>query len=151
MIHSFLLDRRFHHENIVTYYGTCARYDERGESLQYIMVMEHCETTLRARISGPDSLNPGKLGSHNLCWGRAVKMMIGYIRQMSSALLYLHARVLVHRDLKPANILVRKPPCKSSYYKYYCYLPSAKNSWKRKESENSSVGYQLVQINTCAP
>ena len=55
--------RKFRHDNIIGFYGSCARRKEAGGPLQIIMVMELCDSTLRFRIIGKEAVNPGKIAA----------------------------------------------------------------------------------------
>ena len=55
--------RKFRHDNIIGFYGSCARRKEPGGPLQIIMVMELCDSTLRFRIIGKEAVNPGKIAA----------------------------------------------------------------------------------------
>ena len=102
----YCLHRKFDHDNIVEYYGTAVRRSPDGTSMQLVMLMELCETTLRSRITGPNAISPGRLGHDMEQQKQAMKRVAAYISQTACALMYLHDRLLVHRDLKPQNILV---------------------------------------------
>lgn len=88
------------------YHGTCARRQDAEGPLQILMLMEKCESTLRARIIGKKAKNPGKLGDNKAMMLEAQRRVRSYCSQLCAALMYMHERGLVHRDLKPQNILV---------------------------------------------
>jgi len=90
----------------VEYYGTALRRSPDGASIQLVMIMELCDSTLRTKIVGPKSVSPGRLGHDHNLQQKAMCKIANYVSEIADALLYLHERLLVHRDLKPQNILV---------------------------------------------
>ncbi len=57
--------RKFRHENIIDFYGSCPRRKDPDGPLQILMIMELCDSTLRFRIIGKEAVNPGKLAEQD--------------------------------------------------------------------------------------
>ena len=57
--------RKFRHENIIDFYGSCPRRKDPESALQILMIMELCESTLRFRIIGKEAVAPGKLAEQD--------------------------------------------------------------------------------------
>lgn len=79
-----------HHENIVTLYGV--DFLEWDDWMKGLILMEYCnEGNLNTRLG-----EPGITDDLELQW----------MRELSSAIEFLHSKGIVHRDLKPQNILL---------------------------------------------
>ncbi|GMT26632.1 hypothetical protein PFISCL1PPCAC_17929, partial [Pristionchus fissidentatus] len=77
--------RRLEHVNIVKYFGLAELHGQQA------IVLEYCETNLRAVISGHPIV---KINFAN------------HILSIASGIHYLHQNKTLHRDLKPENILI---------------------------------------------
>ncbi|XP_014790215.1 uncharacterized protein LOC106883634 [Octopus bimaculoides] len=99
--------REIKHKNIIHYYGSNYRKLQDG-SLQWLMILEYCHTTLKSIFVRDDDkyqVNPGKYSIPEK-QKKVMKHLCHYVQQLCEAIAYLHHKNLVHRDLKMENILV---------------------------------------------
>ncbi|CAI9728026.1 Dual specificity kinase shkA [Octopus vulgaris] len=99
--------REIKHKNIIQYYGSNYRKLQDG-SLQWLMILEYCHTTLKNIFVRDDDkyhVNPGKYSIPEK-QKKVMQNLCHYVRQLCEAIGYLHQKNLVHRDLKMENILV---------------------------------------------
>lgn len=91
--------RKLKHPNVVTFHGT-SLLKEDGET-RVILVMEYCKENLKNRIFSNPERAPAK--SKNI---DAKTDACQWIKQIVTALSFIHDQKVVHRDLKLDNILV---------------------------------------------
>ena len=96
----FSFCRKLSYPFIVKFYGAALRKE--GNQLKAILVMELCKENLMKHIFHDKSKIPGESSSSVT----ATRDVIGWAKQISDALEYIHRQGIVHRDLKLENILV---------------------------------------------
>lgn len=106
------------HPNIIRYYGATYRFENEKykTGMQWIMLMELCECTLRRTFLDRDDCNPGKYPHDSAEYHHAMVAMADICRQLTSGVKYLHDKGFIHRDLKLENILVSVKPIESTSY-----------------------------------
>ncbi|KAH3892636.1 uncharacterized protein LOC127858136 [Dreissena polymorpha] len=100
--------RELDHPNIVRYYGATYtfRHAQQKRDMQWIMIMEVCNYTLKDKFISPEVSNPGKLALGSTAQLDAMVVMADFALQLGKGVFYLHQKGFVHRDLKLENILV---------------------------------------------
>ncbi len=89
------------HPNVVRFFG-CSKQDE-----TVCLVMEWCETSLEQLVVSP-AIWPSPAV---ICASVAAKAhVLRTLKQVASAMAFLHSNRLVHLDLKPGNVLVASCP-----------------------------------------
>jgi len=100
--------RELDHPNIVRYYGATYRFENEKQKtgMQWIMLMELCECTLKHCFLEEEKYSPGKHTLDSTDYHAAMVSMSTICSQLTSGVKYLHEKGFVHRDLKLENILV---------------------------------------------
>ncbi|CAD8188237.1 unnamed protein product [Paramecium pentaurelia] len=112
------------HPNIVKLYTFFQNADE------IVLVLEYCPNgQIHKILKGlPECSFPEKLAS-------------SYIRQILSALIYLHRNGIIHRDLKPENIFLCYNQIKIADFTYSVYSPE-----DQRQTQCGSLAYLSPEI-----
>ncbi|CAK95191.1 unnamed protein product (macronuclear) [Paramecium tetraurelia] len=112
------------HPNIVKLYTFFQNTDE------IVLVLEYCPNgQIHKILKGlPECCFPEKLAS-------------SYIRQILSALIYLHRNGIIHRDLKPENIFLCYNQIKIADFTYSVYSPE-----DQRQTQCGSLAYLSPEI-----
>ena len=91
--------RKLQHPHIAKFYGTSLV--EIADTVRVILVMEKCKENLMTHITEHPETVPGKVNNPGV-----VREVCRWVKEIASALQYIHKEGVVHRDLKLENILV---------------------------------------------
>ncbi len=102
------IDRDLDDQNIVKYYGASLQQQGKKQEkcIGWVMVLEYCPETLRAKMFGSEAKVPAKYSDIYALQLDAMKSVASLAQQICSGLAYMHGNGFLHRDMKPDNILV---------------------------------------------